>query len=107
MPLKAVQWVLCRFANIGLMASETAGRPSRRREPIYKETAHVTLDTNGLSPDYKPLWLALLSPISFKRFFSIFISLFGGLFVPREGFFQVLNYTESALIAPTQVELSF
>ena len=42
------------------LSGETAGRPladeamaSRlaEREPIYEETAHVTIDTDGLSPD--------------------------------------------------------
>ena len=42
------------------LAGETAGRPLAddalaerlaAREPIYEETAHVTIDTDGLSPD--------------------------------------------------------
>ena len=42
------------------LAGETAGRPLAddafaerlaSREPLYEETAHVTLDTDGLSPD--------------------------------------------------------
>ena len=42
------------------LAGETAGRPLAdasladrlaSREPIYEETAHVTIDTDGLSPD--------------------------------------------------------
>ena len=42
------------------LAGETAGRPLAddaldarlaEREPIYEETAHVVIDTDGLSPD--------------------------------------------------------
>ena len=42
------------------LAGETAGRPLAdgalatrlaEREPLYEETAHVTIDTDGLSPD--------------------------------------------------------
>ena len=42
------------------MTSETAGRPLAdasladrlaSREPIYEKTAHVIIDTDGLSPD--------------------------------------------------------
>ena len=45
---------------LGRLASETAGRPLAdaslaerlaSREPLYEETAHVTIDTDGLSPD--------------------------------------------------------
>ena len=45
---------------LGRLAGETAGRPLAddalaarlaSREPIYEETAHVTIDTDGLSPD--------------------------------------------------------
>ena len=45
---------------LGRLASETAGRPLAdaslaerlaSREPIYEETALVTIDTDGLAPD--------------------------------------------------------
>ena len=45
---------------VARLAGETAGRPLAddalaerlaAREPIYEETAHVTIDTDGLSPD--------------------------------------------------------
>ena len=45
---------------LGRLAGETAGRPLAddalaarlaSREPIYEETAHVIIDTDGLSPD--------------------------------------------------------